>query len=360
MKFFEKYTSATTAAMGNQNYFNENPDTVTKGRVYVKIEVSNENKFSLLYTNIIDSTYADGSHCCRNLVIDEWEMVALRVGIVSAPWEEPENWIPVTFEGGKPSKTVAPGEIFATDEFSAEVKKGEFFCIECEFRGTMMPFHTEINLSCCTFHGGAWVENRVLPVPSMVGCAREDKPVRVAFWGDSITQGIGTPPNSYLHYASVVAGILGEKYAYWDIALGYARGDDAATRGVWMYKALQNDVISVCFGVNDLLQGVPADTIKKDLTVIVTELKKAGKKVVIQTIPPFDYGGETVGHWEDINAYIRDVLAPQCDGFFDNVAILGGKNGLPQCTKFGGHPDARGHRPWGEGLAEVIGKVIEG
>ena len=87
---------------------------------------------------------------------------------------------------------------------------------------------------------------------------------RIAFIGDSITQGCGTTYNGYKQYAAVAAGRLGEDYAFWDLGLGYARGSDAATDGIWLYKAKQNDLVSVCFGVNDILQGHSAGEVKKE------------------------------------------------------------------------------------------------
>lgn len=105
--------------------------------------------------------------------------------------------------------------------------------------------------SRCNMTSGKWERKEEdaflpsinLPVPSMVGCVRAVEK-RIGFFWDSITQGIGSEKNSYGHWNAVLAEKLGEKNAYWNLGIGFARASDAATNGVWLQKAKQNDFVT--------------------------------------------------------------------------------------------------------------------
>jgi hypothetical protein len=164
-----------------------------------------------------------------NLVCDEWEILAASVGIVDfcGMSEMPEvgELTPLTF-GGREQKTVAPGEFFSTDAIELSPRAGQYICLELSFRGRMIPYHEEHMIPIFVKGEGGWCATNKMPLACMMGC---DRPVdcRIGFIGDSITQGLGTPQNSFTHYAAVVADILGEGYSYWDLGIGFARANDA-------------------------------------------------------------------------------------------------------------------------------------
>ena len=87
-------------------------------------------------------------------------------------------------------------------------------------------------------------------------------------------------------------------------------------------------------------------------------LKKAGITVILQTVPPFDYAESIRPAWNDVNGYIKNVLSLEADAVFDVVPILGERE-RPYMAKFGGHPNARGHKLWAEALAPVIKTYME-
>ncbi len=70
--------------------------------------------------------------------------------------------------------------------------------------------------------------------------------------------------NSYEHWNAVVAENLGSQYGFWNLGLGYGRAADAATDGAWFFKAKQNDIVVVCYGVNDIFQGFTISEIQKN------------------------------------------------------------------------------------------------
>ena len=260
--------------------------------------------------------------------------------------------------GGSVSKTVNPGELFSSDPIELDLKKDQFLCLELTFKGRMIPYHEESIIPIFTYENGEWRYCRKMPLACMVGC---DRPVkkRVGFIGDSITQGIGTPNNSYKHYAAVVADILGEDFSYWDLGIGYGRGNDAATDSMWLFKAKQLDVVTVCFGVNDICRGFTAEQIITNLEIIMDKLHNAGVKVIMQTIPPFNYSGARIETWNRVNDHILTSMSERAEGVFDVRTVLSGSDEEPYMAKFGGHPNSEGNGIWGRALADTVGRVIE-
>ena len=147
--------------------------------------------------------------------------------------------------------------------------------------------------------------------------------------------------------------MLSDENAFWNIGIGYARAYDAASDGVWLYKAKQNDWVFLCLGVNDTCRDRSAEDIIGSLSKIVRILKAEGIKILIQTVPPFDYNPERKKVWDEVNAYIREVLSKEVDAFFDCVPVLGKSEEEPHIAKYGGHPDDEGCLVWAKALYEA-------
>ena len=350
MKWFDNFVSNTLGGTGNQLFFR--PEGPRTGRVYYKVFRGGKFDYSLLFSNIIDSTYKPEYSSWRNLVCDEWEILEAGVGVCSETSAEtagePRETIPLTFAGAR-SKTVAPGEFFTTDPIPLAPEKGEFLCVEIAFRGGMVPYHLESILPTFVRENGVWVPDKRVPAPGMVGCARKVA-ARIGYFGDSITQGIGTPPNAYTHWCALVAEALGEDYSHWNLGIGYGRGQDAATGGAWMFKAKHTDAAVVTFGSNDVGRGRSVAEMKADFSAIVDQLHAAGVKVFLQTLPPFDWQDEYLARWEEINEWLRRELAPRAEGFFDVAPLLSDPaRGRGKC-RYGKHPDETGCRLWADAL----------
>ncbi len=373
IKFFEDYSSNTCAGSGNQLWFSSTKICV--GRVFYRIEAGGTYNYSLLFSNIIDSTYADGTRSHKNLICDGWHIHGARVGRcksiaskdvtkLTVADEETQTEADVvvsdvktlTFDG-RTEKTVAPGEFFCSDPLTLSFEAHEYLCLELTFSGKCVPYHEETLLPIFVKREGVWCYDRRMPLPGMIGCERTVK-ARVAYLGDSITQGIGTEPNSYAHWNARLSETLGNAYAFWNLGLGFGRAEDAASDGAWLYKAKKNDIVFVCFGVNDLLRGRAVEQIQSDLAHIVSRLKDCGLRVVLQTVPPFDYTGDNVRKWELVNAFVKSELASKVDVLFDNVPILGDKD-TPSAARFGGHPNAEGCEKWAEALYEAVRPLFE-
>lgn len=352
---FDNFVSNTLAGSSNQHFFISDGKT-HKGRIFYKITEKGEYEYSFLFTNIIDSTYGDGSVSHKNKLCKEWEIEEIQVACTEEIDNNipPENFKTVTFNG-KRNKKVGEKEIFVSDPVTLSVS--EYLCYEITFKGEMLPYHEELIISAFTEEGGEWKYDRRVPLPSRVGCSRKVKK-RIAFLGDSITQGCGTPNDSYAHWGSVLAQKLGNEYGYWNLGIGYGRASDAATDGIWLQKAKNNDVVFVCFGVNDILFGAEEKQICADLKTITEKLKEAGAFVILQTVPPFDYKNGDIEKWKRINNYIKTELENTADFVFDNNEVLRKSEEESHMARYGGHPNAEGCRKWAKALYNQIKEIF--
>lgn len=366
MQYFEQFTSNTLAGSGNQHHFAADPAQLQTGRVYYKITNGGTYAYSLLFSNIIDSTYSDGSQSHCNYICDSWRILEAKLlkcpntfctdfadPAVTARLCEQTVFLHTLTFGGRQEKAVAPGEFFCSDSVVCEFAAGEYLCLEMTFSGGDLPYHDESLLPIFKKTAHGWVYDKRMPLPGMIGCDRKYE-LRIGYLGDSITQGIGVQYNSYLHWNAVLSQKLGDRFAYWNMGLGYGRAADAASDGAWLFKARQNDVVFVCYGVNDIFRGRTQTQIIHDLETIVDTLLREGKKVVLQTVPPFDYTGELISIWKNVNEYILNTLSAKVSFVFDNVPILSAGASAPQTAKYGGHPDETGCAAWGQALCEAL------
>jgi lysophospholipase L1-like esterase len=160
--------------------------------------------------------------------------------------------------------------------------------------------------------------------------------------------------NSYEFWSSRVSSALGEKYAYWNLGIGFGRANDLASDGAWLHKVKQNDIAIVCYGVNDIGQGMSDEQIKSDLSTIVEKLNEAGCEVILQTIPPFDYNEEITMRWLGLNEYIKTELSKKVLFVFDDVPYLSLSESEPQRAKYGGHPNEQGSAVWASALIKEM------
>ena len=219
-----------------------------------------------------------------------------------------------------------------------------------------MPYHEESLLPIFKKTEAGWRYDRKMPLPGMIGCNRQVA-ARIGYIGDSITQGIGTPHNAYTHWNALLSRKLGSRYAFWNLGIGYARADDMASLGAWDYKAKHNDVLVMCFGVNDILRGFSAEQVIWNLGQMVSYFQKAGVRLVVQTLPPFDYNEAVTAIWKQVNGYILTELARKVELVFDVTQVLSLSPQEPQRAKYGGHPNEEGCAAWADAYDHLASAV---
>jgi len=365
MIFFKTYSSNTYAGTLNQCFFMSDK-TVQTGRVFYRISVGGTFNYSLLFSNTVESTYPPVEGSYRNMKCDEWKLDVLRLAVCSKDdFDKFEkngvmpnmNFTDVTFDG-KLSKWVAPGETFSTDPIKLTFAKNDYLCVEISFTGTKLPHMCDLNIPGFLCENGKWIESNRLPVPDMVGCDRKVS-LKIGYFGDSITQGIGTAKNSYSHWNAKLSERLGTENAYWNIGIAAASANDAASFGTWFDKAVQNDIVVMCFGVNDIMGGGGYEQLVSDLESIVCRLHKNGCKVIIQTVPPFVYNESMAVVWRKVNDYIKNALLQKVEAVFDNVPYLQDEGENSHMNKYGDHPNAVGCSVWADAIYPCVKEVTE-
>ena len=345
MNYFDTYTSNSMAPSSNQSYFIGDGKPFTT-RSFYKVSVGGKYEYSFLFSNQIYSTFADGSYSQVNLLCDKWEILSLKAIVVdgnvkdlSAPKEQREYQL--TFDGKISKEIDVKGEAF-TDGIVIEADKNDYICLEMELKGEgKIPYFEEILIP--TYHQTSenkWVQNNKTPLANMVGIKRKvDK--KVGFLGDSITEGCGTEMNSYDTWCAKVAEMSSETNSYWNLGIGFGRADDIATDGIWLSRAKNLDIVTLCIGVNDVCQGFKVDKIKKNIKKIVDVLTKNNVRVILFTVPPFDWQGERIEKWQEVNDYINNKLSKKVE-IFDTVSVWGQDKPNQNLSRYGGHPNKEG------------------
>lgn len=358
-EYFNKMCSNSVAGSSVQTYFYpKNAQTEYTGRVFYRIKCSGKFNYSFLFQSLTDSSFPIANVSSSNFKVSEWEIVKGYVAICDRIDNNINlNALNQIYFDGKAVKKIREGGFFFSDKISLDVKKGEYICLQITYKGKKIPHHFENTIPTFKLVSGEWVEDNQAIFASMIGCERQVK-VRIGFLGDSITQGVGVENNSYENWCARLSEKLGDGYAFWNLGIGYGMANDCAKNNSWLYKAKQNDLVVVCFGVNDILRINDEATTKKDLLKIVTVLKKNKRKVVLQTIPPFNYDEEKRVVWENLNTYIKNELAKKVDSVFDTVEFLKKDEQNPHLVKYGGHPNSEGCKLWAEKLYTVIKRFL--
>lgn len=367
MNFFDTYTSNSIAAGANQFCFDMPSDERRTARAYFKIAYGGEYSYSLLFSGLLDGDYRGQSYA--NLPVHGWHIHEARVGrthaiptvgdlsAIAPDTDFSTEWLAdLTFDGGSRNKT-APADLFFTDPVRLSFAAGEYLCIELTFSGERLPCHPESLLPIYVRTAHGWKYSVEMPLPTMIGC---DRPVteRVAYLGDSITQGIGAGYNSYLHWNARLSAMIGGSRAFWNLGIGYGTAASAATDGIWLAKAKKNDTVLLCYGVNDINRFRIAEDVTSDLSRIIDLLKAEGCRIILQTVPPFNYPPEKKAVWQRVNTVIKADLARRVDAVFDCVPLLSASPDTPEVAKYGGHPDAAGCAVWAEELYRAIAHLF--
>lgn len=331
--------SATPLGSSHNKIITETNGFTRTYRTYIKPQDYGSFKWSFWYDNTVDSRWADGSTASANEPGSDWRIDGAYIadggtnhdGSIVAGTQ-----VRVTY-GGNALKDVTPNETFWSDPASLTVPEGHYLAftwtITVTNTGRTVPFTHNTMVSSFVATGNHSADEsatafssagNVLVTPNLFAY---NKPVRkrIAFLGDSITQGIQTTRDAYEYWVAKIANGLGAKYGVWNLGSGYAEAQDAATDHAWLYKAKQNDTVIICLGVNDLGTGNRTDVqILADLTKIVSSLKANNPacEVILCTVPPFGFTGTKEIYWRNINNTIRTNPPAGVDRVFDIAAVL--------------------------------------
>lgn len=133
----------------------------------------------------------------------------------------------------------------------------------------------------------------------------------VLIFGDSLTAGYRLQANEAL--PAVVEAKLREKGEEVTVVNGGVSGDTTAggkSRLVWMLDRHKPDVVLVALGGNDMLRGIPPQTVKANLDAMLATLQERGVRTILMgvKVPP----NQDAGYTQAFNA-IYPQLADEYD-----------------------------------------------
>ncbi len=361
MDHFNRYSSSTVASGANQSFFEMAIGEIRTGLALFKISQSGKYNYSLLFSDITDSTFAGGEKSRVGMSLGGYIIHSLKVGRCSYFPSGEENVKNAELEkyGIKDFKTLlfdgngekaVNGFVFS-DPVSLCFQKGDYMAVEITYSGKRVPYHPESILPLYNKTDNGYVYSTEMPLPIMIGSDREVRG-KICYLGDSITQGIGAGFNTYLNWCALLANKIGGNYAHYNIGIGYARASDAAYDGSWLLRAKQCDTVFLCLGTNDIGSGADENDIKASLKAIICKLKSSNCRIILQTLPPFCHTGEKGRVWNEVNRIIREELSLLACEVFDIAPLLALSPERPTETKYGGHPNAEGCKIWADALYE--------
>jgi len=306
---------------------------LTTYRTYVRSRAPGPTSWVFWMSNAQDSTFGVGPPN-PNTPGPAWQIEAAFAGDggTGHGCAVPGTLVPITF-GGSPTRTVQPSEKFWSDPITLDLPDGDdlvfTWAVSAGATGPAMPatsapflttyFATGKNLADQESNAGFSLSYDLLVAPQLFATDRAVTN-RLCFLGDSITQGIGSTRDSYGYWVAKIADGLGPDVAVWNLGSGWARAADAASDGVWLWKAKQCDEVAVILGVNDILNSArTSDQILADLTTILGALKahNPAVKTILFTVPTFNFGGALYTTWKQVNDTIRAAPLPGADRVFD-------------------------------------------
>ena len=351
---FEIYQSNSITPTACNYALKSGGKAVTKTfRGLFKIQEYGELEYKFYFSNNVDSTFSNGSHSYRNMPTESYKIISATVGTTSSPFGTGKinNPKALTF-GGSVTRDVKGGEMFWSDALTLNIPNGHWLIFEWTVEYTVIAATNSENVALALFEctNGSVATTDAAPMPALVGADRGNS-IRIAFIGDSITMGIGAGSKNYKGWAAQITERLGTTVSAWNLGVGYARGDDAANSPAWLEKAKNNDVVVICFGVNDINSGPynfsgqrNATDIKNDIAKIAETCADAGAEIIIFTTPPYTYANSTkVTVWRALVNQLKTLAAEKGYKLFDFAAIVG-TEADPSVPAYGGHPNAEGCR----------------
>ncbi len=335
---------------------------------YFRLTSDDTKEFVFWYRNTSDSTYAAGEESSFDRPGGYFTVSEAKIGIAYSSDNEPESEVSLTFEG-KSEIDVNPNDEIATDPVVYEVPEGAYLTFSWKItpkaEDTLVPCSPDSIIPGYVITDGEKTSTTVLIKPNLIA-AKQDKP-RILFLGDSITQGCATPNDEYVFWAARIAYALRDKYATWNIGLGYARAYDAADGTAWISKATaylrdEKDLAVLCLGANDWGSGeyYTTERICTSIRKIVASLTSTGARLILFTLPPTCSDTPRNDVWRAVNESIRNEISKEYGTYlFDFAKVLGGRDGIDYQSICGElHPDGEGGRVTADAFLKQFADIL--
>jgi len=339
---FITYASNTAAGTANSYILSFERHTHFSARCSVKVTADGGDRWRFWFHNDVFSTFAQGKDSWANRPGGAYRILSASVAdLGTSPFGEPIQQTAVTFDG-QPTREVAPSECFWSDPVPFSIPAGHFLRWEWELDGNWIPCSTESQIYCETNYGDGFHKDDACPKPVLFACNRPIQK-RVAFCGDSITQGVCTTPDAYRHWVARIADYYKDTVSVWNLGLGYGRGMDFATCQNWLETAANVEHLFLAYGVNDLIwEHATADILEKGLVRSIEALLAKGCKLTLITTPPFNLEGNIEKEWRAFCARIPKIAAKYGLPVFDFTPGIVKPAPNDNLCIYGGHPNDEG------------------
>ena len=213
-------------------------------------------------------------------------------------------------------------------------------------------------VACSRSDGSAASEARLEPTATGAAPAAAARPApaaarpRIVFLGDSLTAGLGLPPDQSV--PALIQKRLDEEDYDYEVMNAGASGDTSAGGLSRLDWSIEGDVrvLVIELGANDGLRGLPPSAMKRNLSEIITRAKRRGITVLLTGMEaPPNYGAAYTGEFRQVFG----DLAREHDVAFVPF-YLDGVAGLSHLNQGDGiHPNAEGSRV----IERLIWKSLE-
>lgn len=346
-------------------------------RTYIKPREYGNFIWKIWHSNVVDSTWDEGLVSRANLSGGAWRIDSAYLsdgGVVADGSIILDSQVKITFDGND-YKNVLPNEKFSSDNIKFHIPKNHYlvftWAISTNSLEKVLPYNCETSLvpvydapGDCSNKANKDLfiaSENTLVLPALISYSKIVIK-KIGFLGDSIMQGVRTKKDNYEYWVSKVAEGLGTDYGVWNIGSGWSRANDAATDGSWLYKAKQNDEVVICLGVNDIgILNRNYNQITNDLTTIVNKLKedKPTVKIILCTVPPFDFTDEREITWRNVNSFILSNALLNVDRIFDIGAVLSEKAPLDNMSKMKYHSNLDDPHPNGRAGTAIANAFLK-
>lgn len=338
---WNEYASVTVLSTAKNYILSGDAPFVRTYRTYIKPKQYGELRLKFWTNNRVDSTWDDGSVSRADLPGGRWTIEAAYVGIggpeldgsVLAGSEKA-----VTYDSSSTRK-VEPGEAFWSDPVELNIPEGRLLVFTWTLTvpegGKSIPYNTEGVLVSSYEADGPTAgvasaepfrpSSNALVLPDLIAYECGENVRRLAFFGDSITQGVRTRRDAYEYWVARIGESLASECAVWNLGSGWARAYDAAVDGAWLGKVKRNDEAVIALGVNDIGTGGRSGVqVLESLHTLINRLKRdrPSLRVTLCTVPPFNFQNEQEAAWRQVNDTIRSRSLPGVDLVFDLARVL--------------------------------------
>lgn len=275
---------------------------------------------------------------------------------------------PILFKGTPGLKLEKGLKSAVSDEATIPITRGTWY-VEDQYASAKFPYAYEIDKGYSD-PGDAFVKESLAKSLSMragivyrVDVFTTDPRASIVCYGDSITHGVGSTPNTGRSYPAILSKLLDRP------VLNLGQNSDVAAQNAFCYNAAHElsgaDTLVFLMGINDIVLGSRVKTVKDYsdiLQQIIANSHRLKLKIYIGTIPPagglaaFDKDPNKETMRRDFNTWIAQGHG--ADGVIDFSAALTDpadpRKLRADCQTDWIHPNDLGYQKMAETAAKVL------